>query len=408
MKITKVTPNNINNFNKEIKTPGLIAFVKIYSDGCHHCKDLEPKWDKMEKDLKNENLEGLIASLPFNLTKQADCDTDDVMGVPTLRVLQGGKKKFDYEGHRETEAMKSFVKNLLKKQKGGKRKAKKGGEGSLNKHIKNYVDELNKPNTNKKELEKHKGLYLNAYARHMGVARKTGKIFKKDNKVILQSFDQRVENEKQSRWEAEERKKREQQRIIEENLKRKEVEDARDILVSKKLGIEKEQQQLQDNLNIRTLQGELLRRTGSAVIPEDRMPETSASRYLKRKEETRKRGPSKLRGGKQTRRKKKSRRKRRRFQRKRRRTRKKRGGLSKLGKLNVDLKIASALRNAKDKQFSKDVIELLQGIHSTRHEEPKEEELDMSELKLIAKGGKRRTRKKKRRKRKMRTKRKRR
>ena len=72
--------------------------------------------------------------------------------------------------------------------------------GTINKYIENYVDELNKTNPSKKELEKYKKLYLNAYARHMGVARKTGKVFKKDNKLILQSFDKRVENEKQRRW----------------------------------------------------------------------------------------------------------------------------------------------------------------------------------------------------------------
>ena len=170
--------------------------------------------------------------------------------------------------------------------------------GNINKHIENYVDELNKPNPNKKELEKHKNLYLNAYARHMGVRRKTGKIFKKDNRLILQSFDKRVENEKQSRWEAEERKRREQEKIVERNLKRAEVEDARKTLVYKKLGLEKEEQQQQDNLNIRALQAQYLGATGSAVIPEGKMPETSASRYVKRKEATKRRGPSKLRGGK--------------------------------------------------------------------------------------------------------------
>ncbi len=170
--------------------------------------------------------------------------------------------------------------------------------GNINKHIENYVDELNKPNTNKKELEKHKSLYLNAYARHMKVPLKTGKLFKKKNKLILRSFHKRVENEKQSRWEANERKRREQERIVARNLRRAEVEDARKTLVAKKLGIEKQQQQHQDSLNIRKLQGRYLDATGSSVIPENNMPETSSSRYVKRKEATRKRGPSKLRGGK--------------------------------------------------------------------------------------------------------------
>ena len=47
------------------------------------------------------------------------------MGVPTLRVFQGGKRKMDYEGKRETSDMKLFFKNLLKTKKGGKRRKNK-------------------------------------------------------------------------------------------------------------------------------------------------------------------------------------------------------------------------------------------------------------------------------------------
>ena len=126
MKIIKVTPENIDSFNKELKTPNLIAFVKIYNDNCGHCKDLEPKWEKLENELKNEDANGLLASLSSEHLENADCDTD-IKGVPTLRVFQGGKRKMDYEGKRETDDMKLFFKNLLKPQKGGRRKSKKGG-----------------------------------------------------------------------------------------------------------------------------------------------------------------------------------------------------------------------------------------------------------------------------------------
>ena len=125
MKIIKVTPENMDMFNKELKTPNIIAFVKIYSDGCGHCKNLEPKWDKLENEMKNENMEGLLASLSVNDLDDADCDTN-TRGVPTLRVYQGGRRIMDYEGKRETKDMKMFFKNLLKTKKGGKRKTKKG------------------------------------------------------------------------------------------------------------------------------------------------------------------------------------------------------------------------------------------------------------------------------------------
>ena len=96
MKIIKATPGNMDKFNNEMKTKNLISFVKIYSDNCGHCKTLEPKWAQLEKELKNSDMEGLIGSISSDNLEDADCDTD-VIGVPTLRVFQGGKKKMDYE-----------------------------------------------------------------------------------------------------------------------------------------------------------------------------------------------------------------------------------------------------------------------------------------------------------------------
>ena len=122
MKIIKVTPDNINSFNKEIKKPNLIAFVKIYSNSCGHCKAMESDWTQLENELKNEDINGLLASISSEDIDSADCDTDN-RGVPTLRIFEGGKRKMDYEGKRTTADMKLFFKNLLKpKQKGGRRK----------------------------------------------------------------------------------------------------------------------------------------------------------------------------------------------------------------------------------------------------------------------------------------------
>ena len=137
MKIIKVTPENISTFNKNLKTPNVIAFVKIYSDQCGHCKDLQPKWEKLEDEMKNESMEGLLASLSVNDLDDADCDTE-TQGVPTLRVYEGGKRIMDYEGKRETKDMKLFFKNLLKKQKGGKRKKKKRNKKGGNYKFVNY------------------------------------------------------------------------------------------------------------------------------------------------------------------------------------------------------------------------------------------------------------------------------
>ena len=70
MKIIKVTPENMDMFNKEVKTPNIIAYVKIYSDGCGHCKNLEPKWEKLENEMKNKEIEESSKSSIGDLIKE--------------------------------------------------------------------------------------------------------------------------------------------------------------------------------------------------------------------------------------------------------------------------------------------------------------------------------------------------
>ena len=151
MKIIKVSSDNIDNFNKEIKTPNLIAFVKIYSDSCGHCKAMESDWTQLEKELKNEDLNGLLASISSDDIDSADCDTDN-RGVPTLRVYEGGEMKMDYEGKRKTADMKLFFKNLLKpKQKGGRRKSTRRRRKSTRRRRKYRKKRTRKKNKRKKK-----------------------------------------------------------------------------------------------------------------------------------------------------------------------------------------------------------------------------------------------------------------
>ena len=92
MKIIKVdSPSKVSSLNKEMKTPNIIAFVKIYRDGCHYCDELKPKWSKLEEELKNENLEGMLVSLPQKYLDDADCDTD-IQGTYIKSISRRRKK----------------------------------------------------------------------------------------------------------------------------------------------------------------------------------------------------------------------------------------------------------------------------------------------------------------------------
>tara|TARA_Y100000591_G_scaffold202840_1_gene175568 strand:- start:443 stop:1060 length:618 start_codon:yes stop_codon:yes gene_type:complete len=111
------------------------------------------------------------------------------------------------------------------KTKGKRKRIKKGGEGTLNSHIENYIkaQKVNDQNS----MDKHKTLYINAYARHMGVPkmiekkRGFGLMPSKNviNPKIQASFDKRLQNEKNAQKDAYELEKKRQDEIIERNLR---------------------------------------------------------------------------------------------------------------------------------------------------------------------------------------------
>ena len=106
------------------------------------------------------------------------------------------------------------------------KRKKKGGEGTLNSHIENYIKA--EKDDDQKAMDQHKTLYMNAYARHMGVP----KMIKKKlafglipsrnviNPKIQASFDKRVEDEKNAQKDADELEQKRQEEIIRRNLEK--------------------------------------------------------------------------------------------------------------------------------------------------------------------------------------------
>jgi len=194
MKIIKVTPDNINSFNKEIKKPNLIAFVKIYSNSCGHCKAMESDWTQLENELKNEDTNGLLASLSSEHLEDADCDTD-IQGVPTLRIFEGGEMKMDYEGKRETADMKLFFKNLLKpKRKGGrKHRKKRTRKNFLRKSSQKRKTRRRRGGLSKSGKKKTDAMIASGMRRGRNASRK----FSQDSTALLQGMTSNIEEEEE-------------------------------------------------------------------------------------------------------------------------------------------------------------------------------------------------------------------
>lgn len=109
------------------------------------------------------------------------------------------------------------------------KRKKKGGEGTLNSHIENYIKA--EKDDDQKAMDQHKTLYMNAYARHMGVPKMIqkklafGLIPSRNviNPKIQASFDKRVEDEKNAQKDADELEQKRQEEIIERNLRKDKI-----------------------------------------------------------------------------------------------------------------------------------------------------------------------------------------
>lgn len=109
------------------------------------------------------------------------------------------------------------------------KRKKKGGEGTLNSHIENYIKA--EKDDDQKAMDQHKTLYMNAYARHMGVPKMIqkklafGLIPSRNviNPKIQASFDKRVKDEKNAQEDANKLEQKRQEEIIERNLRKDKI-----------------------------------------------------------------------------------------------------------------------------------------------------------------------------------------
>ena len=154
------------------------------------------------------------------------------------------------------------------------KRKKKGGEGTLNSHIENYIKA--EKDDDQKAMDHHKTLYMNAYARHMDVPKMIqkklafGLIPSRNviNPKIQASFDKRVEDEKNAQKDADELEQKRQEEIIERNLRKDKIKQAKQ---------------------------KLLTRSG-AFNPNEKPGDqsTSSKNYMKMLDKMKTRGPSKL------------------------------------------------------------------------------------------------------------------
>nr|CCC91663.1 putative protein disulfide isomerase [Trypanosoma congolense IL3000] len=103
---------NPENFDKETLNPEKHVFVMFYAPWCGHCKRLKPKWEELARGMSSET-SVVIARLDAD-KHNAIAKRLEVRGYPTLVLFAKGKKEgVRYEGSRDVEALKEFIKSHM-------------------------------------------------------------------------------------------------------------------------------------------------------------------------------------------------------------------------------------------------------------------------------------------------------
>lgn len=93
------------NFKDQVINTENEVFVKFYAPWCGHCKSMAPAWEQLADELKD--VSGLFIA-DFDATAN-EVDGVDIRGFPTLKLYKGGQP-VDYDGGRDLESFKTFLK----------------------------------------------------------------------------------------------------------------------------------------------------------------------------------------------------------------------------------------------------------------------------------------------------------
>ena len=118
MRFINISPNGAVLFDSLVqKTP---AFVKFYSEGCGHCKDMEDEWKKLKteiKDYKDIDINVIDVNSKAIPNIKSKC-AKNINGFPTMiEVLPGGEPGIEHTSERTTKELMKTIKKIMKKHK---------------------------------------------------------------------------------------------------------------------------------------------------------------------------------------------------------------------------------------------------------------------------------------------------
>ena len=126
MRVVEINDGNIDEILGIIKNKDQKVVAEFYADWCGHCKDLNSRVMpyRVEEIVKKQPGKGMLIKVPEPMIQKMIMGGTNaqVDGYPTIRLLQGGKKKRDYNGKREVKDLAKFIKKSLGKCRKASRK----------------------------------------------------------------------------------------------------------------------------------------------------------------------------------------------------------------------------------------------------------------------------------------------
>lgn len=161
MKVINISETDGYKFDKEVnkKYNNKHNFIKFYHPNCHHCIAMSETWKTLPNKLDKEKYENLnIVQIHANALSDINSNcSKNIMGFPTIRMVKpGGEHYQEFNGERDTESLKEFIKNTYKDDKTKKIKKPKPKVVKRKTTKLKKLKKLNNPKNNKTNKRKTK------------------------------------------------------------------------------------------------------------------------------------------------------------------------------------------------------------------------------------------------------------
>ena len=110
MEFISINSDNVSHRARELKKKR--CFIKFWMDGCGHCIQMAPEWEKMKKQLaKERSATGeTVAIVDIDAPASSKLPLGaKVVGFPTIMHTLNGTHLETYSGERTAPAMKTWV-----------------------------------------------------------------------------------------------------------------------------------------------------------------------------------------------------------------------------------------------------------------------------------------------------------